>query len=76
MLVVVDLLDVEVLPRFEVHDVHIEVVVARRRQQLAQVKHLARARKQRLIADRAVLEHRLATLATKKLYLKAWRNTV
>jgi hypothetical protein len=44
VLVVVHLLHLEKLSRREVHHVHVEVVVARLRQELAQTEHLGRCR--------------------------------
>ncbi len=57
------LLHVQVLARLEVHDVHVEVVVRRLRQQLAQRERLARHRQHRLRVGRAVQRLRAARAA-------------
>jgi hypothetical protein len=54
----VHLLDLEELPGREVHHVHVEVVVARLRQQLAQPERLWRGRQKRRVARAAVQEAR------------------
>lgn len=55
-MVVVDLLDVQVLPRLEVHHMNVEVIFVGGRHQLAQHKHLRLYRQYRLVVCCAVLE--------------------
>jgi hypothetical protein len=65
VLVVVDLLDVEVLPRVEVHDVEVDVELQRLRQQLLEPEHLPRGS-----GTRCIREQRLQRLETRKSHFK------
>jgi hypothetical protein len=56
VLVVVYLLDVQVLARFEVHDMNVEVILVGGRHQLAQYKHLGLHRQYRFVVCSAVLK--------------------